>query len=471
MTTTKKRTFFARNRIWIILLAVLLVGGGTAAWYFFLRTDPSTAAASTETTQTATARRGDLRISASGSGTLIAGKTAELSFSTSGTVAELNVKVGERVASGQKLASLGNTEKLKASVLAAELDVMNAQKTLDSLHTYADSTVAQAYQTFIAARATQISAQETVWTMQYSRCSADDIEDLYEELLKKQETVAQLNEAKPGSDELATAKDLYNNAKANYDYCLAYTEDEKLEAAAALQVAQTDLVESEKTYETLKASAGIDPDELTTAENQLKQAQISLALAQQDLAGTVLTSPIDGVVLDISGEAGKVAETGVFITIADLDHPYLDIYIDETDLDKLFLGASVEIVFDAYPDDTLLGTVTEVSPQLYSSGQSSFAQGVVEIDPETIPSGVTLPLNLGASVEVIANEVTNAVLIPVEALRDLGDGEYAVMVVDNLGGMKLRSVTIGIQDYTYVEITSGLDAGEKVSTGLMETGQ
>ncbi|MBN1372632.1 MAG: efflux RND transporter periplasmic adaptor subunit [Anaerolineaceae bacterium] len=471
MTTTKKRSFIARNRIWIILLAVLLVGGGTAAWYFFLRADPTTAAASTETTQTATARRGDLRISASGSGTLIAGKTAELSFSTSGTVDELNVKIGERVTAGQKLASLGNTEKLETGVLAAELNVISAQKVLDSLQASADSAVAQAYQTFISARATQTSAQKNVWTMKYSRCSGDTIEDLYEEMLIKQETVVKLTEAKPDSDDLATAKDLYNNAKANYDYCLAYTEDEKLEAAAALQVAQSSLVEAEKTYETLKTSAGIDPDELTTAENQLKQAEISLALAQQDLAGTVLTSPIDGVVLDISGEAGKVADTGVFITVADLDHPYLDIYIDETDLDKLFLGASVEIVFDAYPDNTLLGTVTEVSPQLYSSGQSSFAQGVVEIDPETIPSGVTLPLNLGASVEVIANEVTNAVLIPVEALRDLGGGEYAVMVVDNLGGMKLRAVTVGIMDYTYVEITSGLESGEKVSTGLMETAQ
>jgi HlyD family secretion protein len=469
--TPKKRSFLARYRVWIILAAVLVLGGGGAAWYFFLRTDPNTAAASTETVQTTVARTGDLRISASGSATLIAGKTADLSFSTSGTVAEVDVKVGDHVTTGQKLASLGNTEKLQASVLAAQLDVLSAQKTLDGLQTNATSAVAQAYQNLVSAQATQTSAQETVWTMQYSRCSSDDIDDLYTALLKKQEDVAKLQESKPGSKELATAKDLYAEALANYNYCLSFTEPEKLEATAALQVAQTNLTEAQKTYDTLKASSGIDPDELTIAENKLEQAKISLTLAQQDLAGTTLSSPIDGVVMDIAAQAGETAGTGVFITVADLDHPYLDVYVDETDLDKLILGAAAEITFDAYPDLTFLGTVTQVSPQLYESGQTSFAQGLVEMDPTSIPEGTLLPLNLGASVEIIAHEVKGVVLIPVEALRDLGGGDYAVMVVDSLGGMKLRAVTVGLQDYTYVEITSGLEAGERVSTGLTETAQ
>ena len=73
---------------------------------------------------------------------------------------------------------------------------------------------------------------------------------------------------------------------------------------------------------------------------------------------------------------------------------------------------------------------------------------------------------LNAAVDVIGGAATNAVIIPLGALRDLGDGTYGVFVRDNSGKFRFRTVTIGIQDLTNVEITSGLQAGEIVSTGL-----
>jgi multidrug efflux pump subunit AcrA (membrane-fusion protein) len=71
-------------------------------------------------------------------------------------------------------------------------------------------------------------------------------------------------------------------------------------------------------------------------------------------------------------------------------------------------------------------------------------------------------------VDIIAGRATGAVLVPVEAVRDLGDGTYAVFVLENDQPV-MRVVTIGITDLTYVEITSGLSAGETVTTGIVET--
>ncbi len=51
------------------------------------------------------------------------------------------------------------------------------------------------------------------------------------------------------------------------------------------------------------------------------------------------------------------------------------------------------------------------------------------------------------------------------ALRDLGDSTYGVMVKDIKGQLKLRVVTVGLQDSDYAEITSGLKEGDLVSTG------
>ena len=56
--------------------------------------------------------------------------------------------------------------------------------------------------------------------------------------------------------------------------------------------------------------------------------------------------------------------------------------------------------------------------------------------------------------------------MPVEALREIGDGEYAVFVVEN-GTPLLTMVQVGLQDYTYAEITSGLNGGETISTGIL----
>jgi multidrug efflux pump subunit AcrA (membrane-fusion protein) len=60
------------------------------------------------------------------------------------------------------------------------------------------------------------------------------------------------------------------------------------------------------------------------------------------------------------------------------------------------------------------------------------------------------------------------VLVPVEALREIGDGKYTLFVMQN-GTPKLRTVDVGLQDITYAEIKSGLEAGEIVTTGIVET--
>jgi multidrug efflux pump subunit AcrA (membrane-fusion protein) len=60
-------------------------------------------------------------------------------------------------------------------------------------------------------------------------------------------------------------------------------------------------------------------------------------------------------------------------------------------------------------------------------------------------------------------------LVPNEALKSLGDKQYAVFVVGNDGTLRLTPVQIGIADATYTQVTSGLKAGEVVSTGVTQT--
>jgi len=105
----KSRLFskFGRKTWWIISVVALLMIGGGVAYFQMNSADTQTAAA--DTLQTTTARKGDLVIYASGTGTLVALDEADLGFKASGQIKEINVKVGDKVEKGDVLAVMDNT--------------------------------------------------------------------------------------------------------------------------------------------------------------------------------------------------------------------------------------------------------------------------------------------------------------------------------------------------------------------------
>jgi len=96
-------------------------------------------------------------------------------------------------------------------------------------------------------------------------------------------------------------------------------------------------------------------------------------------------------------------------------------------------------------------------------GNTSAIQIWASIDLTDQP--VTLLSGMTAEVEVVAGEARNVLLVPVEALRELSPGQYAVFVVKSDGELELRPVEVGLQDYVNAEIISGLELGEVVSVG------
>jgi multidrug efflux pump subunit AcrA (membrane-fusion protein) len=168
--------------------------------------------------------------------------------------------------------------------------------------------------------------------------------------------------------------------------------------------------------------------------------------------------------LDLNiGDSANVDSTPV--TVADLTHPTLEIYLDESDWGNIDPGYEVDITFDILPDTTFTGRVTRIDPSLYSSNNTLVVRAIVILDEVSSP--LNLPLGSSASVAVIGGRAENAVLVPIEALHKAGD-KYAVFVMKN-GELHLQMVEVGIQNLEYAEITSGLEPGEIVSTGLTVT--
>jgi HlyD family secretion protein len=464
----KKRKSLKSQWPWLVLI-ILLAGGG-AGWYMFrgpgaVQQRPSAAAGSK--TYTSAVKRGDLSISASGSGKLVAYQSVDLSFSTSGTVSELNVKIGDTVKAGQALASLGTSQTLEANLASAKLQVIKAQKNLTDLQQNADLSLAQAYSDLVAAQETYATASKESARLAYARCGQTVATQLSAALDRATRQLEGIHAETSGSDAYIAAKKAYDTALANYNYCASETPGEKESVKSALEVAKTALQETQDKYDTIKAAWGIDPNELAMDEANLKEAQAQLATAEDQLAGITLTTPIDGKVTYLSASVGALVDTSKFITIVDVSHSTLEVSVDESDMAKLVLGAAVTVTFDALPDQSFNGTVIQVNPQMSTSGQYRIAKGLVELDKDAVKTVSTLPIGLSASMTIVNQEAKNVLLVPAVALKDLGDKSYAVMVMGSDGQLKLQTVTVGIQDNDYAEISSGLKEGDLVSTGTV----
>jgi len=132
-------------------------------------------------------------------------------------------------------------------------------------------------------------------------------------------------------------------------------------------------------------------------------------------------------------------------------------------MQSVAVGNPVNIIFEALPDLTYTGKIVRVEPVLVSVSSTPALQIWASIDTTAYP--VTLLGNMNLEVEVVAGEALNALLVPVNALRKLGETQYAVFVVKENGELELRMVDVGLQDLVNAEIRSGLAQGEIVSLG------
>jgi len=94
------------------------------------------------------------------------------------------------------------------------------------------------------------------------------------------------------------------------------------------------------------------------------RARAQVAMTKSQIDDTVVTAPIDGVVLVKSAEVGEVLAAGTtVVTIGDIDHPWLRAYINETDLGRLKYGQSATLATDSFPGKTYPGRISFIASE------------------------------------------------------------------------------------------------------------
>jgi len=453
----------------VIFVSVLLLAVAGSGYYYYTTQAAAGAATSSSTSamQTATAHQGDLTVMASGSGTVATTAMFGVGFDESGTLIELNVGIGDKVKKGDVLARLetqNTEEEIASSISAAELSVIQAETALKELKASAGVSKTEALNNIATYAQAVRDAQYTLenYSMPLSLQDMETVEavDKTKAALDVAWAAFVPYEYYPRSND--TREDLLeelNERQADYDAAI-----KRLNYEYTLQVAQANLEKARQDY--AEVENGPSADDLKEAEAQLASAQAKLALAKEEQSIVDLTAPISGTIMTVDAYVGATISEASILTLADLDSLYIEAYLDESDLDKAVVGNEVEVTFDALPNQTFIGQVITVSPGLETVDNVEAIKIIVALNESA--AGTTLPVGLHATVDVISGRATDAVLVPVEALRQIDTDEYGVFVIEN-GQPVFRAVQVGLQDVTTVEIISGVEAGETVSTGIIQT--
>ena len=416
----------------VIVVVVLALAAGA---FFAFRPK-----ASKTTTQTATVKRGNLVITIPATGNLAFSQTADLAFSTAGTVQDVLVQPGDPVTNGEVVATLDpaawqtNIANLERNLTQAQINVINAQSTLDkSQGTYTGQDL----------EAAQSAVNGDLAYLQYA--------------LDQQ--------AKATPDTQSVWASVVARAKATLSA-------DQAKVDAIMGVADSPQVQINKLN-------------LQMAQGKLQDAQT--ALDNANATSPEVKATFDGFVTKVNVAAGDAVNSGaIAVSIADPNKYEVSVLVSELDVFNIKIGGTATVQASALPSVPLRGTIMAVSPTAtISSGVVNYQ---VTLDVQMAQSArtaqtgtgsrssqsgqtnqagtamtaptVSLKQGLTVTVNILEDQRNNVLLIPNRAISKQGKNSTVQVLVN--GVAETKTIQTGVSDLSNTEVTSGLSEGDVV---------
>jgi multidrug efflux pump subunit AcrA (membrane-fusion protein) len=466
----KKRK--SRKKTFMIVLFVMLILGGSGGYYYYNQVYIPAQVTPEPELQTAKVRTGDIVLTASGIGNITPSDEADAGFRTNGVILELNVALGDTVQAGQILGRLDDS--------TAQLQLAQAELNWKSLTSATAISEAE-----LALLNAQIDSDEAIEALIYT--ISPSVYRWENGLVETQAILTTLQTDSNATQEaLDNAQSALTEAEANLRQAQYYFQetyapatftfsyiDPEIEAEILADAPQVGADATEEALEAAEIDIFSPP---TQADNELARANVidtRLQVEEMQIYLEILKSSADSEMeIPVTGgtKITQLAQALLSLTSAQLalDNAMMIFYLEESDLSYVSAGKRVVVVFDAFPDQEIDGTVMRVEPILSTLDGSPVVDAWAEL---SIVSEITLIPGMAADIEVIAAETYDAIIVPVQALRELAPNTYAVFVVGTDQSLEMRPVTVGLKDFANAEILSGLEKGEIISTGTIETGQ
>ncbi|MGD2115174.1 MAG: efflux RND transporter periplasmic adaptor subunit [Acidobacteriota bacterium] len=271
--------------------------------------------------------------------------------------------------------------------------------------------------------------------------------------------------------ELELARRALSAAEAMRDQaCLeserAVRERDRLARLAADDIVSEDLLDEATTRAESYAAA------CTAARAEVERSAGAVALARTQLDRTLLRAPFDGIVADLWIEVGEWATPAPpavpvppVLDLIDPSSIYISAPMDEVDAGVLHPDLPVRLTVDSHPGRVFDGRIARVAPYVEDAEEQN---RTVEIEVEPTDQGLASSLLPGTSadVEVILETRTDVLRVPTLALVE-GD---RIFLIGPEGTIVDREVELGLSNWDWTEIVSGVDGGERVVTSLDRAG-
>ncbi|MFK7780559.1 MAG: efflux RND transporter periplasmic adaptor subunit [Candidatus Gracilibacteria bacterium] len=205
---------------------------------------------------------------------------------------------------------------------------------------------------------------------------------------------------------------------------------------------------------------GPTDDNITKANNTIKQANIKLSSAYESLEDYMLQAPFDGVIRKIDYMPGDnlTNDTDKYVYIENPNLLEISVMLDQIDIVTVELGQEAIVTFDTYSTIPVKAKISSIdTTPIQSSGVVSYEVKLVLDDPnfdKKILSGMT------SNVEIIIESKENILVIKTSALVEKNGKNY--LTVEKNGEETEIEVEIGIASSGMTEIISGVNEGDTV---------
>jgi HlyD family secretion protein len=376
-----------------------------------------------------------LTVRVAASGTVRPVQTVNLSPESAGVLEELFVEQGDRVEPGQVIARMKSRD-TAAQVSQNQAAVAEAEAALAELRQ--------------GSRPDEITQAEA--TVEANRAQVRDAQ-------------ARLDLA---TSDLARRQQLFDRgAVAATDLDTAAREQRS--AQAALEQAQARVTESQRRVDDLRS--GPRQEAIAQAEARLAQAQAQLDGAQIRQDETLIRAPFGGIVTQkfategafvtpttSASELSSATSTAIVALAEDLE---VLAEVPEADIALIEPGQAVEVVADAFPDQTFAGRVKLVAPEAIEQQSVTLFQVRIElVDGKDI-----LLSNMNVNVNFVGDQLADALVVPTVAVVTQA-GESGVLVPGDDRDIVFQPVTLGPQVGDQIQIVDGIEEGDRVFVDL-----
>ncbi len=515
-----------KHKIAASLIALLIIGGG---YWSYQKVFGATTVTKYVLGQV---EKGNIVATVSGTGQVSGSNQIDVTSKVSGEVTQVRVTSGQEIAAGTVLVTLDSTDALKnvrdaqISLESTKLAIAKAEaagQSTDDLRKNYLSALATLPKLYTDIYPIYSELEDILFNNNVSNSNETNIQyyvDIVNNYSSKTDPLTYTTKS-----DLATLRDLYNQTFADYkkidknssgqdiedviteSYNLTKQTNDLIKTTLDTVTAVKDKLLQDNTslrngatinsqFTTLTAEANTTNDYLQTLaslestikslhqsdtnsafdlESQaltLRQRENALADAQETLAEYYVRAPFDGVVGKISVNKYDNAGNGTSLVTLITKKKVAQISLNEVDISKIKVGQKATLTFDALPDLSITGEVSQADlVGTVSQGVVTYSVKITfDTDDDRVKSGMSVSAN------IITNSKTDVLLVPISAVKTSGGESYverfnpalneasstAAQGVESNQTPIRQTVVTGLSNDTSTEIISGLIEGEQI---------